>query len=95
MTTETFTLFKLYGHVTILGIYLSTKECIFVKGKIIYTFLYTQIIYAHNFISRALVNKMIHLQHKIYIINVMNCLILRQIEHLVLKLVFCYHRGII
>jgi len=52
-------------------------------------------IIAYNFKSRALANKMIKLQHKIYIITVMNCFILRQIEHLVLKSVFCYQRVII
>ena len=61
----------------------------FGKGEIMYTF-FTHIlsIIAYNFFSRALVNKLIKLhkhKHKIYIINAINCLKLRQIENLVLK----------
>jgi len=70
-----------------LGIHLSTKECIFVKGEILYTFLYT------NYLSLLTILKtelwLIKLQHKIYI----NCLILRQIEHSVLKSVFLGPKG--
>jgi len=72
--------------VLILGIYLSTKSCIFVKGRyFIHFFKHTLSIIAYNFKIRFLINKMIKLQHKICIRNVMNCLIQRQIENSVLK----------
>jgi len=76
-----------------LGIYLSTKECIFVKGEIIYTFLYTQNLSLLTILKAELWLKMIKLQNKIYMINVMNCLILRQIEHSVMKLFFLLSKG--
>jgi len=69
-----------------LGFFFSTKSCIFVKGRLfIHLFTHTLSIIAYNFKSRALVNKMIKLQRKICIINVMNCLIMRQIENSGLK----------
>jgi len=72
-----------------LGIYLRTKEWFFLRRrKFIHFFIHKLSILAYNFKSRALINKMIKLQHKIYIIKVMNSLILTQIEHSVLKSVF-------